>query len=129
MTQIALRGKVTNLTGFALAIVNETGSSVIRQYKKEGCAVAETQEELLGYLNSKVELGYSRVVGIRGLPEVREGQYYIVSHKVARAAMLLGRTLGDLMVPDLPVYYNEGNARGIKGYRRLAPALYHCQSL
>lgn len=129
MTQIMLNGSVSNLTGGALVILTSPDSQPIRQFKKDGLAVVDTQEEFLGFLNNKVELSYSRVTGVRGLPSAKDGQYYIVSKKVARAAMLMGRTLQDLLVPDLPIFYNEGNARGIQGYRRLIPAIYYCQSV
>lgn len=122
----ALTGEVVNLTGWSLTIVNDSGTKIC-EFKKGGLAEVDYQDVYLGCLNGKIELGFMRPIGIRGLPQNREGKYYIVSGKVVRAAALMGRTLEDLLVPDMPLMKYIGNARETRGYRRLIPATYFCQ--
>lgn len=128
MIRLALKGHVSNFTGSDLRIVDSRGQ-LIQAFKKDGHVAIDSCEEFLGYLNGKIELACVRLTAIRGLPGVKPEQFLIVRGEVARAALVLGRNQDDLLVPMLPFYRHEGNAREIIGYQQLVPATQYCYSM
>lgn len=128
MLKYDLSGELSNYTGHDLVLVNNSGT-VIRRLKSQGKVTVDIEYTFLGWFNNRIEMSYDRVVGIRGLPAVKQGKYLVVTGKIARAAALTGRTLEDLLVPDMQLKRYEGNASEVVGYLRLIPAIYYCQSV
>jgi hypothetical protein len=58
---------------------------------------------------------------IVGLSRPFEDYQYIVSSRVVLAAIRIGRSTEDLLIPDRPIYDSDGHQIGVKGFVRMAP--------
>ncbi len=102
---LAWTGRVVNLFGRAVVIVNSCGNP-IKCYKCDGTAQASWQEQYFGMLNGETPMTYMEAVGISGLPEANRRVYYIVEKSVILAAWQIGRSVDDLLLPIRPFYCN-----------------------
>lgn len=100
---LAWTGRVVNLFGCAVVIVNSCGYPV-KCYKCDGIAQASWRERYFGMLNGGVQMTYAEAVGISGLPAVGGQVYYIVKKSVVLAAWQMGRGVDDLLLPIDPFY-------------------------
>lgn len=101
--------KIINLTPHTVNIVNIEGEE-IKSYKSEGIVRVSTTSKLKSVIDD-VNIYSTEYGEVEGLPQEKEGTYYIVSMLVKQA--LPNRK--DLLSPSQPVRDSEGKVIGCLG--------------
>jgi hypothetical protein len=111
-----LHGEIINLTPHAITLLNKETDEVIATIPYSGteARVSETNT-VIGKING-IALVKKEFGEIAGLPDFKEGVYYIVSLPTANAAKAHGRTTQDLLVTNDPKRVrNEDGSTTIAG--------------
>lgn len=105
-----------NLTAHDIVILDEAGKEV-KVIQTTGVIACNKEVEVVSYIDDIpiVETRYGDVVN---MPDMEEGQYFIVSKVVAEKLKLLGRTM-DILVPEKLVRDRGGSIRGCKYLARV----------
>jgi len=109
--------KIVNLTPHAVTIVNDEGSSLM-SFPSEGVARARENNTIVGKLFN-IPIVEKTFEEPEGLPDFKEGIFYIVSIITANAARAIGRTTEDLLITSDLTRDAEGQILGCKSLAKI----------
>ena len=106
--------RIINLTPHAINVMNKD-NDIVATFPSEGLARA-TQKTEFSHMLDRFYIVRNTYGEPEGLPEYREGVYYVVSLITANSAKACGRTTSDLLLTSDPVRNEQGQIIGCREF-------------
>ena len=104
---------IINLTPHSVDYIDETGS--VETFLSQGVARASQSIEEVGTLSGHRLVRYRYGAPV-GLPDYKEGTFYIVSSILVDSVLQVGRRPDDLLLPADTVRDGQGRIAGCKAF-------------